>query len=241
MAAKSSRLAITSMSEAASPRKGHVGQYSPPAAALACRATPRQRRRIRPGRAEGQRPPPRFGDQRRQVPPGAVGAHHEAEDVLGHVADRRHRVRPEPGVAHADAAARRAAPSANRRAYGHPAGLATSARMPTTPDAPSRVATTTVWPSCWVKLSASARASGIGAAAGGIGLDDGQRPVGEGQRGGRRQQQRRRSEARWPHSSKIATARVQPAEPWCTFTGKQETMKPAGGSASRLCSFSMWQ
>ena len=43
------------------------------------------------------------------------------------------------------------------------------------------------------------------------------------------------------HSSKIATARVQPADPRCTFTGKQEIMKPSGGRASRLFSFSMWQ
>ena len=39
----------------------------------------------------------------------------------------------------------------------------------------------------------------------------------------------------------IATARVQPAEPPRTFTGKQLTMKPLAGKASRLCSFSMWQ
>src|SRR5215470_14320386 len=36
----------------------------------------------------------------------------------------------------------------------------------------------------------------------------------------------------------IATARVQPAEPRCTFTGKQTISKPSGGSSSRLCSFS---
>ena len=46
---------------------------------------------------------------------------------------------------------------------------------------------------------------------------------------------------RWGYSSKIATARVQPAEARCTFTGKQATMKPSAGRASRLCSFSMWQ
>jgi hypothetical protein len=44
-----------------------------------------------------------------------------------------------------------------------------------------------------------------------------------------------------PYSSKIATARVQPAEPRCTFTGRQEMVKPLGGSLSRLESFSMWQ
>ena len=42
-------------------------------------------------------------------------------------------------------------------------------------------------------------------------------------------------------ASMIATALVQPAEPPRTFTGKQLTMKPLGGSASRLCSFSIWQ
>ena len=43
-----------------------------------------------------------------------------------------------------------------------------------------------------------------------------------------------------PHSM-IATARVQPAEPPRTLTGKQLTVNPLDGSASRLCSFSMWQ
>jgi hypothetical protein len=42
-------------------------------------------------------------------------------------------------------------------------------------------------------------------------------------------------------SSMIATARVQPAEPPRTLTGKQLTVNPLAGSASRLCSFSMWQ
>jgi len=37
----------------------------------------------------------------------------------------------------------------------------------------------------------------------------------------------------------IATARVQPAEPPRTFTGKQLTVNPFAGSASRLCSFSI--
>ena len=40
-------------------------------------------------------------------------------------------------------------------------------------------------------------------------------------------------------ASMIATARVQPAEPPRTFTGKQLTMKPSAGSASRLWSFSI--
>ena len=39
-------------------------------------------------------------------------------------------------------------------------------------------------------------------------------------------------------SSKIATARVQPAEAARIFTGKQQTKKPSEGSFSRLCSFS---
>ena len=43
------------------------------------------------------------------------------------------------------------------------------------------------------------------------------------------------------HVSMIATARVQPAEARSIFMGKQATMKPVDGSASRLCSFSMWQ
>ena len=42
-------------------------------------------------------------------------------------------------------------------------------------------------------------------------------------------------------TSTIATARVQPAEARSIFTGKQATVKPVDGSASRLCSFSMWQ
>ena len=41
------------------------------------------------------------------------------------------------------------------------------------------------------------------------------------------------------HVSMMATARVQPAEPPRTLTGKQATVKPVAGSASRLCSFSM--
>jgi hypothetical protein len=41
--------------------------------------------------------------------------------------------------------------------------------------------------------------------------------------------------------SMIATARVQPAEAARTFTGKHDTTKPYGGSASKLCSFSRWQ
>ena len=39
----------------------------------------------------------------------------------------------------------------------------------------------------------------------------------------------------------IATARVGPALPPWILSGKQATVKPDGGSASRLCSFSMWQ
>ena len=42
-------------------------------------------------------------------------------------------------------------------------------------------------------------------------------------------------------SSKIATARVQPAEAPRILCGKQEMVKPSAGSASRLCSFSRWQ
>src|SRR5262245_59557629 len=42
-------------------------------------------------------------------------------------------------------------------------------------------------------------------------------------------------------ASMIATALVHPADPPCTFTGKQLTMNPVAGNASRLCSFSTWQ
>ena len=42
-------------------------------------------------------------------------------------------------------------------------------------------------------------------------------------------------------SGRIATARVHPAEPRCTFTGNAATVNPSAGSASRLCSFSIWQ
>jgi len=48
-------------------------------------------------------------------------------------------------------------------------------------------------------------------------------------------------QGREPHSSKIATARVQPAEAPLILWGKQLTVKPLPGSASRLCSFSRWQ
>lgn len=41
--------------------------------------------------------------------------------------------------------------------------------------------------------------------------------------------------------SRMATARVQPAEARSIFTGKHDTMKPVDGSCSRLCNFSMWQ
>ena len=43
------------------------------------------------------------------------------------------------------------------------------------------------------------------------------------------------------HPSMIATARVQPAEARSILVGKQETVKPVDGSASRLCNFSIWQ
>ena len=43
------------------------------------------------------------------------------------------------------------------------------------------------------------------------------------------------------HSSRIATARVQPAEPPFTLTGKHDTVNPSAGRLSRLCSFSIWQ
>ena len=42
-------------------------------------------------------------------------------------------------------------------------------------------------------------------------------------------------------SSKIATARVHPADAPRILCGKQEITKPSPGSASRLCSFSRWQ
>src|SRR5262249_7997605 len=42
-------------------------------------------------------------------------------------------------------------------------------------------------------------------------------------------------------SSKIAPARVQPAEAPRILCGKQAMVKPSPGSASRLCSFSRWQ
>ena len=41
--------------------------------------------------------------------------------------------------------------------------------------------------------------------------------------------------------SRIAMARVQPADAAWIFTGKQLIEKPFDGSFSRLCSFSMWQ
>src|SRR5258708_21925991 len=41
--------------------------------------------------------------------------------------------------------------------------------------------------------------------------------------------------------SRMATARVQPAEAPRIFTGKQLMVNPVAGSASRLCSFSRWQ
>ena len=54
----------------------------------------------------------------------------------------------------------------------------------------------------------------------------------------------RRQDAIGPHqrpSSRIATARVKPAEAPLMLNGKQHTEKPVAGSASRLCSFSRWQ
>ena len=42
-----------------------------------------------------------------------------------------------------------------------------------------------------------------------------------------------------PQSQKIATARVQPAEARCTFTGKQTMSNPCDGSEARLPSFSI--
>ena len=42
-------------------------------------------------------------------------------------------------------------------------------------------------------------------------------------------------------SSKIATARVQPADAPLILCGKHEIMNPVEGIASRLCIFSMWQ
>jgi len=42
-------------------------------------------------------------------------------------------------------------------------------------------------------------------------------------------------------SSKMATARVNPAEALRILNGKQAMVKPVGGSASRLWSFSRWQ
>ena len=44
-----------------------------------------------------------------------------------------------------------------------------------------------------------------------------------------------------PSQGRMATARVQPADPPWMFTGKQATSKPVSGSDSRLWSFSMWQ
>jgi hypothetical protein len=41
--------------------------------------------------------------------------------------------------------------------------------------------------------------------------------------------------------SSKATQRVQPAEAASILTGKQHTLKPNGGSTSRLASFSIWQ
>ena len=43
------------------------------------------------------------------------------------------------------------------------------------------------------------------------------------------------------YSSKMATARVQPADAPLILTGKHETVNPVAGSRSRLPSFSIWQ
>ncbi len=58
---------------------------------------------------------------------------------------------------------------------------------------------------------------------------------------GSRADARGRDDSNPLHSSMMATARVQPAEAALILTGKHATMKPEGGNASRLCSFSMWQ
>ena len=43
------------------------------------------------------------------------------------------------------------------------------------------------------------------------------------------------------YSLRIATARVQPTLPALILVGKQATLKPKGGSWSRLASFLIWQ
>ena len=48
----------------------------------------------------------------------------------------------------------------------------------------------------------------------------------------------RQMRERLAHASMIATARVQPADARCTFTGKHTTSNPSAGNCSRLCSFS---
>ncbi len=50
-----------------------------------------------------------------------------------------------------------------------------------------------------------------------------------------------RHQAAIRRSSKIATARVHPAEAPRILCGKQLMKKPSAGTDSRLCSFSMWQ
>ena len=42
-------------------------------------------------------------------------------------------------------------------------------------------------------------------------------------------------------SSRMATARVHPADAARILQGKHATMKPSAGNDSRLCSFSRWQ
>ena len=66
---------------------------------------------------------------------------------------------------------------------------------------------------------------------------------------GRHSNFRRNASAQFDHEiptgefypSRMATARVQPAEARSIFTGKHDTMNPVDGSCSRLCNFSMWQ
>jgi len=62
-----------------------------------------------------------------------------------------------------------------------------------------------------------------------------------GSRGNVPDNKNRRLIQRYAYSSKMATARVQPAEAPRILQGKQEMVKPVAGSTSRLCSFSKWQ
>ena len=94
---------------------------SPPAAALQP-GDADGRRGIRPGRAVGEGALPRRRDEVRQVAPGAVGADHDAEDVLGDIADRRHGVRAKAGIAQQVRLDRQGDHGGRRPGYGHPAG-----------------------------------------------------------------------------------------------------------------------